>query len=128
MGTGKNLDWEEDVECETCEGSGQAPEEQFRQPEQTPPVTGGEPKACEVCEGSGKVTQRVHYGLYAMQATLAQNVSANVLKSLTFAQSMPIIEQFERQKTQGRDKRGDLLVVEHQKKPPPPPRSRKRKR
>lgn len=126
MGTGKNLDWEEEVECAECDGTGQAPEEQFSQPEQTPPMTGGEPKACEVCEGAGHVTKNVHYGLYAMQATLAQNVSKNVYESLMAAQNLPIMEEFERQRTRGRDKRDDLVVVEHKKPPPPPRKKRKR--
>lgn len=130
MGTGKNLDWEEEVECEQCEGTGRAAEEQFSKPGQTAPITGGEPKTCEACEGTGKVTQQVHFGLYAMQATLAQNVSKAVYESLHYAQSMPILERFEQQRTKGRDKRDDLVIVEHQKKPPPPPprSGRKRKR
>jgi hypothetical protein len=119
MGTGKNLDWEEEVECEQCEGTGKVEGSEKA-------IGGAEMQDCEKCEGTGKVTKLVHYGLYAMQATLAQNVSPNVLKSLTFAQSMPILEQFERQKSQGRDKRDDLVVVEHKKPPPPPRKKRKR--
>jgi hypothetical protein len=125
MGTGKNLDFEEEVECDQCGGTGKQ-DEQFKPVEQTPPVTGGEPPDCEKCEGGGFVKQNVHYGLYAMQATLAQNVSTNVYEALQAAQNLPIMEEFERQRTRGRDKRDDLVVVEH-KKPPPPPRKRRKR-
>src|SRR3954447_22275642 len=128
MGTGKNLDWEEEVGCDQCEGMGKVQPNQFEQPPKTPPTSGGELPNCEKCEGTGKLTKTVHFGLYAMQATLAQNVSKSVYEALSYAQNMPIMEEFERRRTKGRDKRDDLVIVEHKKKPPPPPRGKKRKR
>jgi hypothetical protein len=108
MGTGKNLDFA----CARCGGSGEV-EVQDARPYDV---------KCEECSGVGKF----HYGLYAMQATLAQNVSTNVYEALQAAQNLPIMEEFERQKSQGRDKRDDLVVVEHKKPPPPPRKKRKR--
>jgi hypothetical protein len=129
-GLNRNLDFEEELECEECEGTGQKraqpPEEQFKKPEQTPPMQGPELRTCEKCEGGGFIKNKVHYGLYAFQVTLAQNVSPNVLQALQLAQNTPILEEFERQKTQGRDRRSDLTIVEH-KAPPPPPRRKKKR-
>lgn len=119
MGTGKNLDWEEDVGCPDCNGEGG---------HSVINEDGEQWAVCERCEGNSKIKQKVHFGLYAMQATLAQNVSPAVLKALHHAQSMPILERYERQRSEGRDKRSDLVIVEHQKKPPPAPRGKKRKR
>jgi hypothetical protein len=60
-----------------------------------------------------KITQ--HYGLYAFQAVLAQNMSDDLARSLIAAQAMPMEEELQRDKEAGRDRREDLLVVEHPK-------------
>jgi hypothetical protein len=129
-GTGKNMDWTVDVECPDCEGTGKIPptgSDQFKPVEQTPPLTDGEIQTCQRCEGGGFIAIKVHYGLYAFQATLAQNVSENLYRSLKLAQDLPIIEENDRRKEQGRDKRDDLVIVERKSPPPPPPKRRKRK-
>lgn len=129
MGTGKYLDWDEEVECYACEGIGKVHPSQFDQPPTKPTVVDPGLPDCETCDGTGKVKREVRFGLYVLQATLAQNVSPAVYKSLHFAQNMPIIEELERRQAKGRDKRDDLVVVEHsKKKPPPPPGYKKKKR
>jgi hypothetical protein len=61
-----------------------------------------------------KITQ--HYGLYAFQAVLAQNMSDALARSLIAAQAMPMEEELQRDKEAGgRDRREDLLVIEHPK-------------
>lgn len=127
MNTGQKLDWTEEVECENCDGTGQAPEEQFSQPGQTAPITGGEPKACEVCEGGGFIDKLVHYGLYAMQATLAANVSPQLVNALMAAQNLAMEEERQRRAEQGRDKREDIVVVQRGKETPNRPRRKKRR-
>jgi hypothetical protein len=53
-----------------------------------------------------------HYGLYAFQAVLAQNTSDDLARSLLAAQAMPMEEELQRDKEQGRDRREDLVVVQ----------------
>jgi len=57
-----------------------------------------------------KITQ--HYGLYAFQAVLAQNMSDDLARSLIAAQAMPMEEELQRDKEAGRDRREDLIVVQ----------------
>src|SRR4051812_13420533 len=67
----------------------------------------------------GERTMR--YGLYAMQAILAQNTSPDVYQALIYAQGMALMEESARRADKGRDKRKDLVVVQR-------PRDKKRKR
>jgi hypothetical protein len=59
------------------------------------------------------------YTLYAFQAVLAQNASPHLASSLRYAQFMPMREELERDRErkeqEGRDRRDDLVVVEHVK-------------
>lgn len=114
-GTGQNYEWEEEVECDVCEGTGKALPNQFEQPEETPPLIGGELPDCEPCEGTGKHDVTKHFGLYAFQAVLAQGMSDSLASTLIAAQAEPMEQELQRDKEAGRDRRDDLVVIQRGK-------------
>lgn len=95
-GTGRNYEWEEEDDCEICNGTGSLGTDNF----------------CDTCDGTGKLKITQHYGLYAFQAVLAQNTSDDLARSLVAAQAMPMEEELQRDKEAGRDRREDLIVVQ----------------
>jgi hypothetical protein len=120
MNTGQKLDWTEEVECEDCDATGRKSDEVHGATEAG--------QVCEICEGAGYIDKAVHYGLYAMQATLAVNVSPQLVSALMAAQNLAMVEEQERRREQGRDKRADITVVERGKERPNRPRPRKKRR
>ena len=71
---------------------------------------------------------QVVFGRYVFQATLARNVTPEFLEGVRDGQLAPLREQEEREKTEGRDRRSDLIVIENKVDAPPPPPNRNQRR